>query len=186
MDGRTFPVEVLLLRIGSDQPVEISRLELVSILHERLQIADPEIAGTGLEEVPECQSAHGGIPSRASAFYCDTIPIHLSILDKMTCTVDTVININHAPLSVQTFPVGSPVACAASIVDVEHCYPPARPVLNGISESRRCLTRRASMADSDERRLLTGGSRIVRVLRRIVERVGCEPVCCLKLHMSWD
>src|SRR5437667_9820040 len=177
MDGRTFPVEILLLRIRSDQPVEISRLELVSILHERLKIADPEIAGPSPEEIPKSQSAHGGIPSRASAFYRDTVSIHLSILDKMSCTVDAVVNINHAPLSVKAFPVGSPVACASSIVDVEHCYPPARPVLNGISESRRCLTRRASMADSDERRLLTGGSGIVGVLRRRVGRVGCEPVC---------
>src|SRR5207247_1173271 len=158
----------------------------VSILHERLQVADPEIAGTGLEEIPKSQSAHGGIATSTPSFYGDTIPIHLSILDEMTRAVDAVVNVNHAPLSVKAFPVGSPVACAASIVDVEHRYPPARPVLNGISKSSRCLTRRASMADSDERRLLTGGSRIVRVLRRIVERVGCEAVFCLKVHMSWD
>src|SRR6266516_3412440 len=109
MDGRTFPVEILLLRIRSDQPVEISRLELVSVLHERLQIADPEIAGPSPEEIPKSQSTHRGITTSAPAFYCDTIPIHLSILDKMSCAVDAVVNIHHAPLSVQTFPVGSPV-----------------------------------------------------------------------------
>src|SRR5438034_10480689 len=139
MDGRTFPVEIFLLRIGSDQPVEISRLKLVSVLHERLQVADPEIAGTGLEEIPKSQSAHGGIATSTPSFYGDTIPIHLSILDEMTRAVDAVVNVNHAPLSVKAFPVGSPVACAASIVDVEHRYPPARPVLNGISKSSRCF-----------------------------------------------
>src|SRR5207247_9013524 len=112
------------------------------------------------------------------------IPIHLSVLDKMSCAVNTVVHINDAPLYVETLPVGSTVARAASIVDVEHCYPPARPVLNGISKSGRCLTRRASMADSDERRLLTGGSRIDRVLRRIVDRECVWPVCFTVFYSS--
>src|SRR5438046_8931753 len=93
----------------------------------------------------------------------------------MSCAVDAVVNINHAPLSVKAFPVGSPVSCAAAIVDVEHCYPPARPVLNGISERRRCLSRRASMAGTDARWALTGGSRTDMVLAGGVSRVRLQP-----------
>src|SRR5437763_5904141 len=89
----------------------------------------------------------------------------------MTRAVDAVVNVNHAPLSVKAFPVGSPVACAASIVDVEHRYPPARPVLNGLSKRSRCLNRRATMADSDERWLITSECLTNRHICEIVEIV---------------
>src|SRR5262249_16597301 len=52
---RALAITRLLLRIRSDQPVEIARLELVGVAPERAAVAHAVIPGSALKEVPEGQ-----------------------------------------------------------------------------------------------------------------------------------
>ena len=45
VDQRPLPVDLLLLAIGPDEPVEIARLDFVRVPDEPLGVADPVIAG---------------------------------------------------------------------------------------------------------------------------------------------
>jgi hypothetical protein len=53
IERRALAIARLLLRIGSDQPVEIARLELVGVACERGDVAHVVIASPALKEVAE-------------------------------------------------------------------------------------------------------------------------------------
>ena len=54
-------------RIRPDQAVEVARLELVGVRRQRLEVADPEVAGARAEDVGERQRAQRGVAARAAA-----------------------------------------------------------------------------------------------------------------------
>ena len=67
MDRRAFDVDVFSLGIGTDEPVEVARLELVGVGRHRLQVADAEVAGAGTEEIAEGQRGQRRVAAGAPA-----------------------------------------------------------------------------------------------------------------------
>src|SRR6266536_425560 len=61
IERRALAIARLLLRIGSDQPVEIARLELVGVARQRGDVAHAVIASPALKEVVEGQRRQGRV-----------------------------------------------------------------------------------------------------------------------------
>ena len=54
VNRRTASVDVGLLRVGTDQGIQVTGLELVSVTSENLQVADAVIRSAGFEQISEC------------------------------------------------------------------------------------------------------------------------------------
>ena len=67
MNGRALQVQVLPLRVGADELVQVARFELVSVLGQGRQVADPVMAGAGAEHITEGQGRQGGIAAGAAS-----------------------------------------------------------------------------------------------------------------------
>jgi len=127
---RAFLVEVALLRVGPDQPIQVARLELVGILRHCFQIANPKVACASLENVAEGERAERGVTARAAAANGQPILVNRAPLHKVARAVHTVVHVHDAPLSLQPLTIGPAVAGAAAVVHVEDGDPPAGPILD--------------------------------------------------------
>src|SRR6185436_9606519 len=67
IERRALAIARFLLRIGSDQPVEITRLEFVGVARERGDVAHAVIASSALKEVAEGQRRQGRVAAGAAA-----------------------------------------------------------------------------------------------------------------------
>ena len=83
MNRRAFHVKIAPFRIGTDQSIEIARLELVRVPCERFQIADAVMAGAGFEDVTERQRAERRIAAGAAASDGKPVAVDFSTLDKI-------------------------------------------------------------------------------------------------------
>ena len=66
-DRRASRYTLLRLRPRPDEPLEVARLELVGVLDEGSQVADPEVADAGLEDVAERERGERRVAARAAA-----------------------------------------------------------------------------------------------------------------------
>ncbi len=89
----------------------------------------------------------------------------------MARRVDRIVDIDHAPLAVQSLPIGAAIAAAAAVVDVDHREAAARPVLD--QQFQRGIGRigRAAVTGYEQRRPGAFGSLEIRVHRRIEKRM---------------
>src|SRR5262249_5346272 len=67
IERRALAIPRFLLRIGSDQPVEIARFELVGVAGERRYVADAVIARPTLKEAAQGQSRQSRVSPGAAA-----------------------------------------------------------------------------------------------------------------------
>src|SRR6185369_6712626 len=67
MDRGTCNVETALRRVGPDEAIKVAALELMCIAGQRLDVADSEVAGTGLEQRTKCQGRERREPPSAPA-----------------------------------------------------------------------------------------------------------------------
>ena len=130
MDRRPLPIAFDRFGQWSDEPVHIARLEFVGILGESFQIGDAVVAGASGKHVMENQRAEGCQPARAPAANRHSLRIHHSVFSQVSGRVDTIVDIDDAPLPVQPFPVHSSVSGAAAIVDIDDGKTAACPELN--------------------------------------------------------
>ena len=67
IDRRTLAIARLFLRIGTDEPIEIARLEFVGVTGKRGRIAHAVVACPALKEVAEGKCREGGVAAGAAA-----------------------------------------------------------------------------------------------------------------------
>lgn len=89
---RALPVELLGLRIGADQPVEVVGLELVGVLGQRPQVRDAVVAGAGVEGVVERKRRQDDEPAGAAAPDCQTVAVDTTLVGEVAGDVDAVLD----------------------------------------------------------------------------------------------
>ena len=159
------------LRIRPDQAVVVARFELVAVGVEQLEVADPEVADAGREDVAEGERRQRRVAAGAPALDGQPVRIDVAALDEEPRGRDAVVDVDDAPLPVEALAVLAPVAGAAAVVDVDDGDPAAGQELLVEVERGRGVRRRAAVRQHDERRLLALGAAEVGVGRRVVERV---------------
>ena len=107
IDRRTINVSLMVLRVGSDQPVQVMRLEFVRIARKGNQIAHSVIACSSAKRslMLRGQSAQRGIAASAATTDHEALRVGVPIRYQMTSTVDAVLNVKNAPLPLQPKPV---------------------------------------------------------------------------------
>ena len=184
VDGGTLQVQVLPLRVGGNQPVQVAGLELVGVLGQGRQVADPVVAGPGPEYIPEGEGGQGGIAAGAAAVNRQTRLVHRSLPDQVQCPVNAVIHVHDAPASLEPVPVGPSVAGTAAVVHVQHRNTPAGPILDGQVQGNAGGCGWPAVALDQQGRLFPVRGRKVPVLRRVVKGVGGQPVLGGKLNST--
>ena len=172
VDRRARAVEGGGLRPGPDQAVEIAALELVGVARQRLEVADPVVAGAGPEQVVEGERAERGVAAGAAAGDGQTPRVRPAVGDQEARGVHAVQHVDLAPAPVQALAVGAAVAGAAAVVDVADREAARGPELASRASSLEVLPVGPAVALDDQRRPLAGGRLVVGVGRRIVEGVG--------------
>src|SRR5262244_237347 len=173
MERRALAIARFLLRIRSDQPVEIARLELVGVARERSDVAHAVIAGPALKEVAEGQCRQGRVAAGAAAADDASLAVDPPLRRQEPRAGDAIVDVDHAPIQLQTVAVGAAEAGASAVVHVEHRDAAARPILNAQIERARCGGRRSAVALDEKRRLLLRPRHIVWIARRIEQAEGC-------------
>src|SRR5262249_44033500 len=85
---------------------------------------------------------------------------------------DAIVDVDRAPVQLQTVAVGAAESGASAVVHVEHRNAPTGPILNAeIERARRSRGRPAVALDQKRRPLLCRG-RIVRIAGRVEETKG--------------
>ena len=110
MDRRARDVEIAPFRIGADEPVEIARLELVGVFGQSFQIADAVVAGAGFEYVAESQRAQRRVAAGAAAADRQAVAVDFAALGEIARAVGAVVDVDNAPVAVQSFTIGPAVA----------------------------------------------------------------------------
>src|SRR5262245_41480874 len=130
IEWRALAIPCFLLGIGSDQRVEIARLELVGVARERGDIAYAVIARPALKEVAEGQRRQGRVAAGATAADDASLAVDPSVRFEEPGAGDAIVDINHAPIQLETVAVGAAKSSTAAVVHVEHRNPAAGPILN--------------------------------------------------------
>ena len=177
VDWRTFGIEFLVLRVGTNQPVQITGLEFVRVARKGLEIADAVIASARTEDFLAfgSQRAKRCVTSGAAAADHEPLRIGVSFLDQAARAGDAILDVYNAPSSLEPQPVGAAIAGAAAIIHVEHPNAAARPVLRRKRERARGGRRRPSVTFHQHRGLLVRRRGELGRKRGIVERMGRLP-----------
>src|SRR5215213_6521731 len=80
VNRRALAIDILALGVRANQPVKITRLELMCILCQRGQIADAIVARASAELIAKGQGAQRGIAARAAAGDRQPLAIHFAAL----------------------------------------------------------------------------------------------------------
>src|SRR5207302_11377090 len=134
--GGALDVEVLRLRPGADQRVEVARLELVGVLDEGDQVAEPEMVGAGPEVVARGQRGQGRVAPGAATRDGDAAGVGQALRDEVAGDVDAVVDIDHTPGAVEAAPVLGPIPGRAAVVHVDDPPAAAGPELGQEVEHR--------------------------------------------------
>src|SRR6266516_5167084 len=137
IERRTLAIARFLLWIGSDQPVEIARLELVGVARERGDVAHAVIAGPALKEVAEGQRRQSRVAAGAAAADDASLAVDPSVRGEEPRAGDAIVDVDDAPIALQTVAVRTTESGASAVVHVEHRNAAARPILNAQIERAR-------------------------------------------------
>src|ERR1700730_32067 len=107
MERRAFPIALLLLRIRPDQPIEITRLKLVRVARQGGGIAHPVVTCAALKEIPKDQRPQRGVATGAAAADDDAPLVHQALRNEELGAVDTVVDIDDAPVAAQAVTIGA-------------------------------------------------------------------------------
>src|SRR5215475_12623994 len=108
MDWGTLAITRLLLRIRSDEPIEITRLELVGVAGKRCCIAHAVIACPAPEEVAKGECSEGGISAGAAAADDNARQVHQSLLPQEFGAVHAVVHVDDAPIEPESLAIVAP------------------------------------------------------------------------------
>ena len=172
MNGRSINVDILALRVGANQSIEVASLELMGISGQGFQIAHAVVAGSGLELVTESQSGQGGVAPGAAPGNGQAIAIHQSPIDQILRTIHAIIHIHQPPLAIQPAMVGAAIARAAAIVHIQHRKAATRPILDRQIQTTGSLGRGAAVNLDFQRRLFALRCLEITIFRQIQEGIG--------------
>src|SRR5262249_7924164 len=134
IERRALAIARFLLRIRSDQPVEVARLELMGVARERSDVAHAVIASPALKEVAEGQPRQRRVAAAAD-------DASLAVAPPLRCedprAGDAIVDVDHAPVQLQTVAVGAAESSASAVIHVEHRNAAAGPILNAQIECAR-------------------------------------------------
>src|SRR5207253_9698166 len=122
------PVAAARLRIRSDQRVEITRLKLVRVRCERLDVGDAVVADAGGERLRlEGERAEYDIPAGAPALHPGAVGVGVALLREVPRGGNAVLPVDLPPAPVERAPVRAAEAGAAAVVDVDDPDAALRP-----------------------------------------------------------
>ena len=182
IERRALAIAGFLQRIGSDQPVEIARLEFVGVARERGDVAHAVIASPTLKEVAEGQRRQSRVATGAAAADDASLAVDPSLRGEEPRAGDAIVDVDHAPVQLQTIAVGAAESGAAAVVHVEHRNAAASPVLNAQVEGARRGRRRPAVALDQKRRLLLRPWRVVGIAGRVEQAEGRFPARGWEFH----
>ena len=129
MNRRAFDIKITTFGIRSHQTIRIPRLEFMCVQFQSFEVADAIIACAGFK-VTESHRAKGGVTSGTAAVNRKAVWVTSSSLGQKPCSVDTIIDVYDAPVTVESFAIGAAVTCAAAIINIQHSDAPAGPILD--------------------------------------------------------
>src|SRR5438477_79271 len=182
VDRGAFSIDIRALGIWTDQGLAGVRFELVRLLDDKLEVADPVVARAGVVEVAPGERQQSGETAGRAARDRDPARVGETLVDQMARSVDAIVDVDDAPVPVESLPVGAAVASRAAVVDVDQRQAAAGPVLvlEGIRRARR--SGRPTVAMHDQGRLLSRRWLVVLVPRRVVDGVRGQAVLGWKLN----
>src|SRR5262249_15409478 len=139
---------------GSDQPVEIARLEFMGVARERGDVAHAVIAASALKEVAEGQRRQSRVAAGTAAADDASLAVDSPLRCEEWRAGEAIVDVDAAPTQLQPVAVGAAKPGAAAVVHVEHGDAAARPILNAQIERARRGGRRSAVALDEKRRLL--------------------------------
>src|SRR5262245_4804711 len=175
IERRALAIARFLLRIRSDQPVEIARLELMGVAREGSDVAHAVMTSPALKEVAEGQRRQGRVAAGAAAADDASLAVDPPLRCEEPRAGDAIVDVDHAPTQLQTVAVGAAEPGASAVVHVEHRNAAARPVLNAQIERARGGRRWPAVALDEKRRPLLRPGHIVRTAGRIDQAEGRFP-----------
>src|SRR5215472_11270136 len=101
----------------------------MSILCQRLRVANAVIAGAGFERIVEVQGTESSVTAGAASADCEAFGIDTAVVSKESGAIQTIVDVNNAPLALQPFAVGAAIPGATTVVHVENGEAAAGPVL---------------------------------------------------------
>ena len=139
VNGGSFGINLSVLWIGTNQPVQVTGLEFVRVAREGLEVADAVIARARAEHFVAFgrERAERGVTPGAAAADHEPLGVGVPVRDQPARCGDAVLDVDETPLFFEPQPIGAAVAGAAAIVHVEHPNPTARPVLRRKREGAR-------------------------------------------------
>src|SRR6185295_11956955 len=146
------------LRPRSEQADQVARLELVGVLDERAQVADPEIGAAGIELVGERERGKRREAGGAAAADGLSGAVDQALVGEELRARHAVVDVDDAPLALEPLAVRLAVAGRAAVVHVENGEAPAREQLDARREARERGRGGTAVARDDERRQLAIGA----------------------------
>src|SRR6478672_4213948 len=108
----------------------------MGIARKRSDIAHAVITGAATEHIVEHERREGCVAAGAAATDHHTIGIDAPALSQKFCTINTVVDVDDAPVELKSIPVGAAKTAATSVIHVKHRNAAARPVLDAEVECR--------------------------------------------------
>src|SRR5262249_46067484 len=179
---RALAIARFLWRIWSDQPVEIARLELMGVARERGDVAHAVMASPALKEVAEGQRRQGRVAAGAAAADDASLAVDPPLRCEEPRAGDAIVDLDHAPIQLQTVAVSAAESGASAVCPVEHANAGGGPELNPQIGCARGGRRRPPMALDEKRRLLLRPRRIVEIAGRIEQAEGRFPAGGREFH----
>ncbi len=122
------------------------------VSRKRLRITHSVVAGTSLEDIAESQRAKRGVPTSTSSANGQALLVHIPAFYKIFCTTHAVIHIDDTPIAFQTLAIHATIACAATIVNIQHSEATTRPIGNTQIVDRMSFGSWPSMTHHNKRR----------------------------------
>ena len=140
------------------------------------------MARAALKEVVERQGGERRVSARAAAADDHALAVDQPSLRQEPGSVDAVVDVDDAPVALETVAIGAAEAGAAAVVHVEHRNAAAGPVVCRETERTRRGGGRAAMALDEQRRLFVRWTCIVGIVRRIEQAESRISTFCGKFH----
>ena len=124
IDRGTIGIGLSLLRIRSDQPIEVARLESVRS-RKRRKVAHAIVARARAEGLLAFgrKGAQGGVTAGAAAADHQPVWVGVAILHRISGAVNAVVDIRDAPLELQAQSIRTAITRAAAIVHIDMLTP---------------------------------------------------------------
>src|SRR5579862_7960839 len=153
MNRRTLPVEFGRSGIWTNQTLFVSGLKFVRVAGKSFKIRHSVVTRAGSKHIMEDQCTESRVATGTSAANCHPFSIDVAALLEISSRIDTIFDVNHAPLTFQSVAIGAAIAGTSTVIHVDNGNPAACPILNRHSQCGGRGAGRTTMTDHQQRRL---------------------------------